>query len=323
MKETIHAGYLNFNREFGKFSLQAGLRGEYTHTLGQQITSDSTVERKYFQLFPSVFLSQTLSEKHRLQFSYSRRIERPDYEDLNPFRFFRDPFLYYEGNPFLKPQLTHSLEVGHTFRNFLTTTINYSYTSDVINWMMGQIDSTNTTFQGPQNLRSLMNYGISFSASQNPMPWWTTNNFFNIFRNEYKGDQKGGDLTNSITSFTVNSQNSIQLGNGTSMEVSGVYNSRSVYGVFRTRAYGMISAGIQKQVFNSQGTLKLMANDIFQGRKRVQTARYENLDLNTNIRFDSRVITLSFSYRLGNQNVKMGSTRKSGADDVQNRVKGQ
>lgn len=322
-QETIHAGYLNFNREFGKFSLQAGLRGEYTHTLGQQITSDSTVERKYFQLFPSVFLSQTLSEKHRLQFSYSRRIERPDYEDLNPFRFFRDPFLYYEGNPFLKPQLTHSLEVGHTFRNFLTTTINYSYTSDVINWMMGQIDSTNTTFQGPQNLRSLMNYGISFSASQNPMPWWTTNNFFNVFRNEYKGDQKGGDLTNSITSFTVNSQNSIQLGNGTSMEVSGVYNSRSVYGVFRTRAYGMISAGIQKQVFNSQGTLKLMANDIFQGRKRVQTARYENLDLNTNIRFDSRVITLSFSYRLGNQNVKMGSTRKSGADDVQNRVKGQ
>ena len=322
-KETIHAGYLNFNREFGKFSLQAGLRGEYTHTVGQQITSDSTVERKYFQLFPSVFLSQMLSEKHRFQFSYSRRIERPDYEDLNPFRFFRDPFLYYEGNPFLRPQLTHSLEVGHTFKNFLTTTINYSYTSDVINWMMGQIDSTNTTFQGPQNLRSLINYGISFSASQNPASWWTTNNFFNVFRNEYKGDQKGGDLNNSITSFTFNSQNSFQLGNGTSMEASGVYNSKSVYGVFRTRAYYVISAGIQKQVLNKQGTLKLMANDIFQGRKRVQTARYENLDLNTNIRFDSRVITLSFSYRFGNQNLKIGSTRKSGADDVQNRVKGQ
>ncbi|PQA54910.1 outer membrane beta-barrel protein [Siphonobacter curvatus] len=322
-QETIHAGYVNFNREFGSFSVQAGLRGEYTHTKGHQITSDSLVVRKYFQLFPSLFLTQTLNEKHRLQLSYSRRIERPDYEDLNPFRFFRDPFLYYEGNPFLKPQLTHSLELGHTFNNFLTTTLNYSYTSDVINWMMGQIDSTNTTFQSPQNLKSLINYGISFSASQSPTSWWTTSNFFNVFRNEYKGDQKGGDLDNSITSFTFNAQNSFQLGRGASLELSGVYNSKSVYGVFVTRPFYVISAGVQKQLLNKQATLKLMANDIFQGRRRVQTARYENLDLNTNIRFDSRVITLSFSYRFGNQNLKTGSTRKSGADDVQNRVKGQ
>lgn len=321
-RETIHAGYVQVGGDWGAYQYQVGLRGEYTRTKGHQVTTDSLVRREYFQLFPSLSVGRKFNDRHRLQFSYSRRIERPDYEDLNPFRFFRDPFLYYEGNPFLQPELTHSAELGHTFRNTLTTTIDYSYTSNVINWMMGQIDSTNTTFQGPQNLKSFVHYGISFSASQPVVSGWTTNNFLSVFRNEYRGDQHGGNLRNGLTGFTFNSQNTVQLAKHTSAEISLSYYSKSVYGVFVTNPYMVVSAGVQRQVLNKQGTLKLAANDLFQGRKRVQTARYENLDLNTNIRFDSRVITLSFSYRFGNQNLKAGGSRKTGSDEVQSRVKG-
>lgn len=321
-RETIHAGYVQLGGDLGPFQYQVGLRGEYTRTKGHQVTTDSLVRREYFQLFPSLSLGRKFNDRHRLQFSYSRRIERPDYEDLNPFRFFRDPFLYYEGNPFLQPELTHSLELGHTFRNTLTTTVDYSYTSNVINWMMGQIDSTNTTYQGPQNLRSFVHYGVSFSAAQSPASWWTTNNFLSVFRNEYRGDQKGGNLRNGLTGFTFNSQNTLQLARNTSAEISLSYYSKSVYGVFVSNPYMVISAGIQRQVLRKTGTLKLAVNDLFQGRKRVQTARYENLDLNTYIRFDSRVVTLSFSCRFGNKNLKTGSSRKTGSDDVQSRVKG-
>jgi outer membrane receptor protein involved in Fe transport len=320
-KETIHAGYLNFNKQFGSVSIQGGLRGENTQTIGHQVTTDSLVKRQYFQLFPSLFVSKNFSTNHTGQFSYSRRIQRPDYDDMNPFRFFRDPFLYYEGNPFLKPELTHSVELSHTFKGKFITAINYSYTSDVMNWMMGQVDSLNTTYQSPQNLKSFINYGISFTASLQPASWWASNNFTTFFRNDYKGDQKGGNLDNGIWSFSVNSQNTFQLGKGFSAELSGFYNSKSVYGVFVAKGFYVISAGAQKQVMNKNGTIKLMVNDIFQTRQRRNTAKYENLDMDGHIRFDSRMATISFSYRFGKDITSMRK-RSSGSEDIQNRVKG-
>ncbi|CAG5003394.1 hypothetical protein DYBT9275_03142 [Dyadobacter sp. CECT 9275] len=320
-KETIHAGYINFSREFGSLSIQAGLRGENTRTSGHQVTTDSLVKRNYFQLFPSLFLTKTFGIAHSTGFSYSRRVERPDYDDMNPFRFFRDPFLYYEGNPFLRPELTHSVEISHTYKGKFITTINYSYTSDVMNWMMGQVDSLNTTYQSPQNLKSMINYGISFTASVQPTSWWTSNSFANFFRNEYKGDQKGGNLNNGIWSFSVNTQNSFQLGRGFAAELSGFYNSRSVYGVFVNRGYYIISAGVQQQILDKRGTIKLMVNDIFQTRQRRNTARYENLDMDGHIRFDSRVATFSFTYRFG-KDITPVRKRSSGNEDIQNRVKG-
>jgi hypothetical protein len=320
-KETIHAGYVNVSKEFGKLSLQLGLRGENTQTTSNQVTTDSLVKRNYFQLFPSFFATQTFNDKHTGQFSYSRRVERPDYSDLNPFRFLRDPFLYYEGNPFLRPELTHSLELSHSLKGKFITAINYSYTSDVMNWMMGQVDSLNTTSQSPQNLKSFINYGISFTASLQPASWWSSNNFVNVYRNQYKGDQNGGDLNNSIVTFSFNTQNTFTFGNGYSAELTGYYNSKTVYGVFVTKGYSVISAGVQKSVFSKKATVKLMVNDIFQGRQRIQRARYENLDMNGHIRFDSRMATLSFSYRFG-KDIIPSRRRQSGSEDIQNRVKG-
>lgn len=320
-RETIHAGYINFSKEFGKVSLQVGLRGENTQTFGHQVTTDSVVKRTYFQLFPSVFATRTFNEAHSAQVSYSRRIQRPDYSDLNPFRFFRDPFLYYEGNPFLRPERTHSVELGHSYKGKLITAINYSYTADVMNWMVGQVDSLNTTFQSPQNLKSLINYGLSLTASLQPTRWWTTNTFGNVFHSEYRGDHKGGDLNNGMVSFTFNTQNTFQLGNGFSAELSAWYESKSVYGVFVTKSLYAVSVGGQKQILDKKGTVKLVVNDVFQTRQWRQTARYENLDLSSHIRFDSRMVTLSFSYRFG-RDITPVRNRKSGSEDIQNRVKG-
>ncbi|MDF7820697.1 outer membrane beta-barrel family protein [Runella sp. MFBS21] len=320
-QETIHAGYINYQKSFGKLNVQVGLRGEKTQTIGAQVTTDSVVKRSYFQLFPSLFVSNTFNDVHSAQLSYSRRIERPDYADLNPFRFFRDPFLYYEGNPFLRPELTHSVEVSHIYKGQWTTTLNYSYTSDVMNWMMGQVDSLNTTFQSPQNLRSFINYGISFTASVQPTHWWSLNSFANVFRNEYRGDQKGGNLNNGIWTFSLNIQNTFQLGKGYSAELSGYYNSKSVYGVFVTKGFYAVSVGAQKNLFNKKGTLKIVVNDVFQTRQRRQTARYENLDMNGHIRFDSRMVTFSFSYRFG-KDMTPARKRKSGSEDIQGRVTG-
>ncbi|ATP58446.1 hypothetical protein CPT03_19255 [Pedobacter ginsengisoli] len=320
-KEQIHAGYLNFNQEFKGFSVQAGLRGEYTRTEGHQITTDSLLTRSYFQLFPSVFVSKPLGSNHLIQAAYSRRIERPDYGDLNPFRMFRDPLLFYQGNPFLKPELINTFQLSHSFKGKYTTALNYNRTTDVITWLSGQIDSLNATFESPQNLSKLINYGVSFTASTTFFDWWNGTHFANIFRNEYKGNVQNSTFNNNTTSFSFNSQNSFKAGKGYTLELSGFYYSGSVYGISEYKGSYAISTGAQKAVLKDKGTIKLMINDIFQSDRYREQTKYQNIDMYTNKRPDSRRVMLSFSYRFGNQNISK-KDRKTGSEDIQNRVKG-
>ncbi len=316
-KETIHAGYLNYNKEWGGWSLQAGVRGEHTQTSGHQVTTDSLVNRHYFQLFPSVSFSKDLPREQKLQFSYSKRIERPDYDELNPFRVFRDPYLYYEGNPFLQPQITNAIEFSHVLHNKLTSTLFYSHTNKVVNWVLGQVDSTNTSYEHPQNLKSMVNYGCNLSVSLPLTKWWSGNYFFNLFRTEYKTDDQ---LDNGITGYTFNLQNSFQLGKGFSGELSGYYESTSVYGMFISQPFYVISLGAQKQFFNNKYTAKVMVNDVFQSSQLRYRALFNTIDMNGHTRFDSRKITFSLSYRFGNQGAAVRE-RKSGSEEIQSRVK--
>ena len=320
-KEQIHAGYVNINKEFKGFSVQAGLRAEYTRTIGHQITTDSLLTRDYLQLFPSIFINKPLGTDHQLQLSYSRRIERPDYGDLNPFRVFRDPLLFYQGNPFLKPELINALQLSHSFKGKYTTTVSYNRTSDVITWVNGQIDALNTTFETPQNLSRLVNYGLSFTASTNFFNWWTGTHFANVFRNEYSGTAQNQSFNNSTTSFSINSQNSFKAGKGYTIELSGYYYSGSVYGISSYKGNYEVSTGIQKSLLKDKASIKLMVNDIFQSNRYKEQTIFQQINMYTDKRPDSRRVMLSFSYRFGSQNGN-SRTRRTGSEDIQQRIKG-
>ncbi len=319
-KEQIHAAYLNLNREFKSFTLQLGLRGEYTHTLGNQVTTGSLIKRNYFQLFPNLALNKTAGENNQFQLAYSRRVQRPDYGDLNPFRVFRDPLLYYEGNPYLTPELTQNIVLSHTFKSKYTTALNYSRTTDVITWVSGQIDNLNTTYERPQNLKSLVNYGVSFTGQTNYFSWWTATNFANIYNNIYRGGEDSGAFKNSQVSFTINTQNSFKLGGGYSAELNAYYHSKSVYGISTEKSYHSVSAAFQKNLLKDKVSLKLLVNDIFQSSQYKQITRYQNIDMYSHVNVDGRRVMLSFSYRFGNS--FSTKERKRGNDDIQNRVKG-
>ncbi|RYF25426.1 MAG: TonB-dependent receptor [Flavobacteriales bacterium] len=314
-KEQIHAGYLNLMAEFGKTSIQAGLRGEYTSTNGNQITTNTVFTRDYFQLFPNVAVNQNLNTNNQIQLSYSRRVERPNYSHLNPFRMFRDPSLYYEGNPYLKPELTQNIVFNHVFKSRFTTSLNYSRTSDVITWVTGQNDATNTTFEAPKNLPSLTNYGISVTAQVDYFKWWSGTNFANVFRNEYNL----ADEHKKQTSFTVNTQNSFKIAKGFTSELNAFYNSSSVYGIITERSYWAVSAAFQKSVLNDKGSIKLAINDIFQTNNYRNDTRYQNINMYSRIWIDSRRAILSFTYRFGKQ--FEARARKTGSEDIQNRIK--
>jgi len=314
-QEQIYAAYLNVMAEFGKTSIQAGLRGEYTNTNGDQITTNTVFTRDYFQLFPNVAVNQNLNTNNQIQLSYSRRIERPNYSALNPFRMFRDPSLYYEGNPHLKPELTQNIVFNHVFKSRFTTSLNYSRTKDVMTWVTGQNDATNTTFEAPQNLPSLINYGISFTAQMDYFKWWSGTNFANIFRNEYDL----ADEQKKLTSFSVNTQNSFKIAKGFGAELNAFYNSSSVYGIIKERSYWAVSTAFQKSVLNDKGSIKLAINDIFQTNNYRNDTHYQNINMYSRIWIDSRRAILSFTYRFGKQ--FESRTRKTGSEDIQNRIK--
>jgi hypothetical protein len=314
-KEQIHAAYLNLMAEFGQLSIQAGLRGEYTNTNGNQITTNTVFTRDYFQLFPNIAVNQNLNTNNQIQLSYSRRVERPNYGALNPFRMFRDPSLYYEGNPYLKPELTQNIVFNHVYKSKFTTSLNYSRTKDVITWVTGQNDATNTTFEAPKNLPSLVNYGVSFTAQMEYFKWWSGTNFTNIFRNEYDlADEQKGQ-----TSFSLNTQNSFKLAKGFTSELNAFYNSASVYGIITEKSYWAVSAAFQKSVLSDQGSIKLAINDIFQTNNFRNDTRYQNINMYSRIWIDSRRAIVSFTYRFGKQFERR--ERKTGSEDIQNRIK--
>ncbi|KQM79086.1 hypothetical protein ASE74_00455 [Pedobacter sp. Leaf216] len=112
--ENVNAAYTNLNKQFKNTSIQIGLRVEQTNSKGNLITNNTVVERNYWDFFPTLFVQQTLSKNNQLGFSYSRRIDRPSYDALNPFIYYLDEFTYSKGNPFLNPQYTHNFELSYT-----------------------------------------------------------------------------------------------------------------------------------------------------------------------------------------------------------------
>lgn len=315
--ENIKAGYLSYSQEIGKINLQAGVRVEQTETKSHQITMDSLVKRNYIQLFPSAFLSYKINANNQAQLSYSSRIDRPDYGELNPYRYYGDPYLYYEGNPFLKPQLTSSLELSHVFKEKLTTTLNYSNTGNVVTWIARQADSTGITAEYPANLSRLINYGMSISGMLQLTKWFSTNNFLNVCRAEYKDEI----IHNAMLSYSFNTQNSFKLGKEYSAEANAFYNSSFVYGMFKTQPMYWLNLGVQKKILKEKGTLKLFVNDVFQSKKFRESAAYGSIRFNGLKRLDSRTVMLSFVYNFGEGSFSK-KTKRGSDDDVLKRVKG-
>ncbi|MFS8618115.1 MAG: outer membrane beta-barrel protein, partial [Solitalea sp.] len=152
--------------------------------------------------------------------------------------------------------------------------------------------------------------------------WWMSNNYFNIFYNQYKGMYLGDQVDLGMASFNFNSQNTFTLKNGFSLEVSGFYNSKAVYGILVAQPMYMISAGIQKTVLDKKGTIKFNVSDVFNTRRFQGDIRYQNMDIGIRNNWDSRMATLSFSYRFGKEDMQPARRRNTGSEDEQNRIRG-
>ena len=321
-KENINAAYVNYSAPLNKKTqLQVGLRAEHTHSQGNSVTLNNVVERNYVNLFPSVFVSRTLDTNNVINVSFSRRIDRPNYRNLNPFQFFLDPYTFQEGNPNLRPQFTNSFQITHVFKGAFSTTWGYSRVNDVIaDQIPKQIASENKTYVTTENLDHQDSYNLTLSIPVNVKKWWTMQNNISAFYNRYRSFYYGADLDLGQFGATVFVTNNFTLPKGYTAELSGFWNSPTQYNLLQAKAQGQISAGFAKSLWNRKASFRVNINDIFFMNRFAGTVKYQDLNFRVYSRWESRQVRVSFTYRFGNQNIKAARQRSTSGDDLRNRA---
>ncbi len=320
-EETIHAAYINASKQFKGFSIQTGLRAEYTISDGVSVTLDERVKRDYLNLFPSLSLSHTIAEKHNLSYSYSRRIDRPSYQDLNPFTFFLDKYTFGRGNPFLRAQYTNSFSVNYGFKQNFMVTLSYSHTEDAMTEVLEQDDEARTTYQTRANLAQFDNYSVNFSAPVKIANWWSARINVSAFINHFQSAYLASQIDNRQLSYNAYVSNTFTLPKGFRGELSGFYNSAGVYGMFETQPQYAIDAGIFKSLWNGKANLKLNVSDLFFTNRWNVNIQQDNINANVKGQFESRRANLTFTYKFGNKEVKPTRQRSTATEEEQNRVK--
>ena len=333
--ENINAAYVNYNRPLGKkWSAQLGLRVENTNANGISkgytfITEKNKFEytetkfkKSYTQLFPTVYLQYTANEKNQFVINYGRRIKRPDYEDMNPFVHFLDRYTFEQGNPNISPQFSHNIELSHTYKGFLTTTVNYTATNNIIQQVLEQNDQTNETFIKKANIANAKQIGLEVTANKSITKWWTGNIYANVYNNHFKGLVNNEQISTGVTTFMAQVQQQFKLGKGWAAELSGFYRTKGLEGVIYIKPMAQVNAGASKQILKNQGSIRLNVRDIFAGGVFKGYSKYGTVDATFRNVNDSRAVSLTFTYRFNKGKLKAGSSKKnSGASDEQDRVK--
>lgn len=325
-KENINAAYVNFNKQYKKWGVQAGLRMENTiangHQLGNLQRPDSAFRRNYTNLFPTVYISYQANKNNNFNLNVGRRVDRPSYQDLNPFYYFLDEYTYKVGNTLLRPQFTNSIEFSHTYKGFLTTTLNYSKTTDVFADALDQINSERKTFISEKNIATRENLGLAVSANFPLSKVWSANIYANVFNNKYYGALNTAILDVNATMFMTNINNQFKFKKGWSAELSGFYRSKGIEGQLIANSMWQATTAVQKEILKKKGSLKLSIGDIFYTQKFSGSVKYQDIDVKIKSVNDSRRATLTLLYRFGKPIKNQPQRRRTGgATEEENRIK--
>ncbi|MEO6000955.1 MAG: TonB-dependent receptor [Chitinophagaceae bacterium] len=324
-KEDVNAAYVNFNKTIKKWSFQFGVRMEQTHASGDLIAlkgeSGKKVDTSYLNFFPSGGVTMNINKSNSLGVTYSRRIDRPSYQDLNPFEYKLDELTYQKGNPFLRPQYTNNIQLIHTFKQFLTTSIGYSHVKDFFT-EVSDTSGGSKTFITNKNIAVQNIYSINIAAPLRIKKWWNGYASINAFHSEFKGHLDNGDLNVSSNSFSVYMQHNFTLSKNYSTEVTGFYNATNLEGTMKSNTMWKVDWGVQKKVFDQKGTVKLSVNDVFNSMKWSGSTNFGGVNMKLANRWESQQLKLAFTYRFGNKNVKSARERNTGLEDEQRRIKG-
>jgi len=329
-KENINAGYVNYNRQYKKFMIQGGVRIENTASEGASnglkyngnnyVPNISSFKRSYTDLFPSVAITFNKNPKEPWSINYSRRIDRPAYQDLNPFEFKLDEYTFMKGNINLRPQYTNSFGITRTCKYRITTTLNYSHVKDLFTMIIDTTEKSKA-IASKKNLatQDIINFNVSY-----PFQYKRYSLFTNISTNhsKYKADfGEGRKVDLNAFGFNFFAQNSLRFAKTWTAELSGFYNAPTIYmGNFKGKSIYNVDAGLSKQVMKGKAVIKTSVSDVFHTMKFRAASDFAGQETKFSYRQESRQLKLNFNYRFGSNTVKAARQRTSGAEDELKRV---
>ncbi len=328
--ENVYAGYVSYNRPLGKkWNFAAGLRAEQTDATGNlQAFIDSLMEPpvklNYLSWFPNAGLTWQLAEQHSLNLSYGRRINRPDYNVLNPFYNQLSQLSFEKGNPRLRPEIVNNVELGWTWKYMYNFKLGYSLTEDQITRLIGPDDSDpRASFINWDNLATQKVWSFSVSAPVQVVKWWNAYFSGNFNHTDNQANYGGGKVVDvQAFSYSIYQQHTFDLPKGFKMELSGWYSGPGVWGgVFVYDPSFSIDFGIQKKFLNDKLNVRISANDIFYQSWWSGVSKFDGMVSEGSGKWDSRRVGLSLSYRFGNDNVK-SRQRQTGLEEEGKRVGG-
>lgn len=332
-REQINAAYVTYSRPLTKkLNAQLGLRLENTTAKGNSkgkvyrnnewVDFDTTFRLNYTQLFPTAYVQYNASEKHSWVLNYGRRIRRPDYESLNPFVEFLDIYTFEQGNPNLRPQFSHNVELSHTYSGFLTTTLNYTNTNNIIQQVLEQNTERQETYVKQANIASQQQIGIAVSAFKQ-IKNWSGNVYVNVFHNKFEGLINRSPVSLSASTAVFSGSLNYKFKKGISTDINGFFRTAGYEGVFNIRPLGAVSWGMSVPVMKNKGTIRLSVRDIFWTQKPAGSIQYADVDAAFRNINDSRTVGINFTYRFSKGKVNGNGKRKtSGAGEEANRIKG-
>lgn len=320
--ENVSAAYLNASRQWEAISVQAGLRAEYSATKGNSLTDHKVVKRTYLDFFPAIFINKKITDSHNIGFSYSRRIQRPDYESLNPFVYIIDEYTYQKGNPFLKPEYNHSFELSYLLKNKYMAQMGYTTAKDAITDVILSDTANQALYQTSKNISQQKNYRLTISAPfQIGKNWKVSNNFSGIQMSVKSPDIEGKPVNASQFFVIMNSSHSFKVNDKLSLELDGKYTSPFLYGTLKLKSDFSLDAGLSQSVLHKKGNLKLSVSDFLNTKLQRVSSVYPGVNYSIRQKYETRIFRLNFTYSFGNRNVKESRSRQTGLEDEQSRLK--
>lgn len=323
LQEDIGAAYAAFQARLSPdLDLNGGLRYEYTRSKLDSHDQKGLVDRKYGSLFPNISLAGKINEHQKVNVSYSRRITRPTFNDMAPFVIFVDPYTFFSGNAAVQPAFTNTLKLDYGYKSYLLS-LQYSRDNNAIGRFQPEVDpETNIQLFVARNLKYIETYSLNLSLPFSIGRFWEMQYNIMAFQQSMATEYKGQEVQLNQLSLRLNSTHNFRLPRNYGIEISGMYQSPTMFGVYVFKPLGFVNAGVQKRLRNDKGILTLSFNDIFwttTWRAKADLPE-ENLNIDFSYFFEPRVLNLTYSRNFGNRSLKSLRKRNVGAEEERSRV---
>lgn len=319
-EENVLAAYANYRSKFSeKVSFNAGLRAEHSDITGTSLTLDRVDKQNYLSFFPSVSVQQAVSKDYQIIYNANRRIARPNYRLLNPFVFYIDPLTTEQGNPNLRPQFAHNLEMNHVVKNAYQFTLSYSLTNDVFQQIFTQDEETRTTTTFTSNLDKAQNFNFRTMIPVEIAKWWNSNHMLQVTNSRWKSMIGDALLDVAQTSVTFRTQHNLMLPGGVKAEIVGMYISPAQYGQATIKGFAWVDAGLSKTFMQEKLSLTVNGTDLFASQIIRANVNFDTIDTQFRQYRNTQGVRFTLRYKFA-QGESFRIASRSGSTEERNRL---